>query len=344
MSKEVEGLKCPSCGGNIVLGDDGKEQTYCPFCGTLLKLDTRSTEQKAYEAFKGKYKAQQEYNEAERRAQREFENERHKQESRRELQRSVRRGTGKVFGCLTPIIIVVGLIVLCVAFGPKMLDKLNSYMINPTEYIDIGFEGVNGNGRLAVTYHDDAPFFPGEVYVHSDETDGLSNGDSVQVKFESRSEEKFIRNMTKTYTVSGLKSVEKNLDNVTSDMMGRIEKSSKALLKDASGIESDEYESLRRKRLYMRYNPMDDTNYLWDVYTIHVNVYNHDFGDYVLVVEYKNAMIKPNGEFSYDKIQQVGHSKIFSSTFIHGYVSFDVFLDEVQNNKIENPVYSKHDF
>lgn len=344
MSKDIEALKCPSCGGNIVLESDEKEWTHCPFCGTLVKVNAKSSEQKVYEAFKGKYKAQQEYNDAERRAQQEFENERYKQESRRELRRSVRRGTGRVFGCLTPVIIIIGLIAVCIAFGPKMIDKLNSHFINPTDYIDVSFEGVNGNGHVVYTYHDDAPFASGEVYVHDNETGGLSNGDSVQVRFESRSEEKFIRNVTKTYTVSGLKSVEKNLDNITSDMMGRIEKSSKALLKDASGIESDEYESLKRQCLYMRYNPTDDTNYLWDVYTIHVNVYNHDFGDYVLVVEYKNAMIKPNGEFSYDEIQQVGHSKIFSSTFIHGYVSFDVFLDEVQNNKIENPVYSKHEF
>ena len=78
MPKGVEGLKCPSCGGNIVLESDEKEWAHCPFCGTLVKIDVKSSEQKVYEAFKGKYKAQQEYNEAERRAQREFENERYK--------------------------------------------------------------------------------------------------------------------------------------------------------------------------------------------------------------------------------------------------------------------------
>ena len=80
--------------------ESGKPVTNCPFCGSLLELDTRSTEQKAYEAFKGRYKAQAEYNEAERRAQQEFERERSQQAEKNARSRRVK---GRVIGCLTPV-------------------------------------------------------------------------------------------------------------------------------------------------------------------------------------------------------------------------------------------------
>lgn len=346
MSEEVKSVKCPNCGGNVVQNDDNCELCYCPFCGSMIKFDTRSSEQKAYEVYKGKYKAQAEYNEAERKAQREFENEQYKRQNRRALQKSVRRGTTKTLGCLIPILIVVGVIALVALKGPAFIEKLDSYLINPSSYVDVSFKGINGSGTIVYSYHDDAPFVESDIRVTAYPDHDLSNGDSVRVEFRPVNSDSRIKDVTKNYMVSGLQGVEQNLDNVTSTMMDKINETSKSVLKNASGIGTAEYTSLKRYGLYMRYNPEEDTNYLWDVYTIHVSTSynNHDYGEYTVVVEYPNVTIKSNGELVYDKAKQVGRSKIFGSKFIYGYADTSTFISEVRNNKIENPIYSEHLF
>lgn len=82
MSESLKGIKCPYCGGSIQV-KEGDIFATCPFCGSQFEVDAKSTEQKAYEAFKGRYRAEAEFNEAERKAKQEYEKEQYKQSERR---------------------------------------------------------------------------------------------------------------------------------------------------------------------------------------------------------------------------------------------------------------------
>ena len=39
---EMKSWNCPHCGGTIIPDENGKPMTKCPFCDSLLELDTRS--------------------------------------------------------------------------------------------------------------------------------------------------------------------------------------------------------------------------------------------------------------------------------------------------------------
>ncbi len=345
MSKEVEGLKCPSCGGNIVLGDDGKEQTYCPFCGTLLKLDTRSTEQRAYEAFKGRYRAEAEFNEAERKAKQEYENEQYKQAERRARKARMRGRTAGAIGCLTPLLIFIIIAAVVVKFGPGWIEELDSKLVNPSSYIDVSFDGINGKGHVSYSYHDDAPFDSNDIKTYCHDDGSLRNGESVEVRFSPVDDNAMIKEVTKSYKVTGLKGVESDFENFSSGVVEDIEKQSKSDLKNAQGITDERYKALKHQCLYLRYDPDTNTNVVWDVYRVHINSNGTDYGDRYVAVWYENLVVKSNGDLVYDKSGKGGHLMFFKyGESFNGYESFDDFLSIVKNNKISNPQYLQYDF
>lgn len=342
---DLKSLKCPNCGGSVVPDNDGDGLTNCPFCGALLELDTRSTEQKAYEAFKGKYRAEAEFNEAERKARQEYEKEQYKQAERRARKRRAKGRAAGAIGCLTPVLIIVIIMALIVKFGPGWIEELDSKFTNPTAYIDVSFDGVNGKGRVSYSYHEDAPFDENDIttYCHSDGS--LRNGQSVEIRFSPVDKNSMIKEVTKSYKVSGLKGVESNFENFTDDVMLKIENESKLEFKSVKNMDSDRLNSLKRQCLYLRYDPDEGTSILWDVYKLHIVSNGEDYGDKYVSVWYENPMVKANGDLAYDNSGTGGHLMIFKYTDnLDGYDSFDDFLSIIKNNKISNPQYSQHDF
>lgn len=338
---EMKSWNCPHCGGTIVPDANGKPLTKCPFCDSLLELDTRSTEQKAYEAFKGKYKAEAEFNEAERRARQEFERQQVKQAEKREQSRKAKGRVIGAVGCLTPILIFI----ILFAVGAVFVKVVDARLTDPSSYIDVSFEGLNGSGHIVYTYHDDAPFSAHDIRTYSYEDGSLSNGESVKIEFSPVDDNAMIKSVTKAYNVSGLKGVESDFENFSSDVMADIETKSKDDLKDAQGMSAERFKALERQCLYLRYDPDTNTNTVWDVYKVHIDSHGTDYGDRYVSVWYDNLVIKSNGDLVYDKSGEGGHLMFFKyADGFNGYDSFDDFLSIVKNNKIANPQYSQHDF
>lgn len=338
---EMKSWNCPHCGGTIVPDENGKPLTKCPFCDSLLELDTRSTEQKTYEAFKGKYKAEAEFNEAERRARQEFEREQMKQAEKRERSRKVKGRAVGAIGCLTPILIFI----ILFAVGAVFVKVVDARLTDPSSYIDVSFEGLDGSGHIVYTYHDDAPFSAHDIKTHCYEDGSLSNGESVKIEFSPVDDNAMIKSVTKAYNVSGLKGVETDFENYSADVMADIERKSKDNLKDAQGMTDERYKALKRQCLYLRYDPDTNTNTLWDVYKVHIDSHGTDYGDRYVSVWYDNLVVKPNGDLVYNKTGEGGHLMFFKyADGFNGYDSFDDFLSIVKNNKIANPQYAQHDF
>ena len=335
---EMKSWNCPHCGGTIVPDENGKPVTKCPFCDSLLELDTRSTEQKAYEAFKGKYKAEAEFNDAERRARQEYER---KQAEQAEKSARNRRVKGRVIGCLTPVLILIVLI----AVGTIIVKVVDAKLTDPSSYIDVSFEGLDGSGHIVYTYHDDAPFDSRDIKTHCYEDGRLRNGQSVKIEFSPVDDNAMIKDVTKAYTVAGLKGVEKDLENFTADVMADIETKSKDKLKGAQGLTDERYQSMKRRCLYLRYDPDTNENVVWDVYQVPITNHGEDFGDRFVSVYYENLVIKSNGDLVYDGSGKGGHLMFFNyGEGFNGYDSFDDFLSVVKNNKINDPQYDQHDF
>ena len=335
---EMKSWNCPHCGGTIVPDENGKPLTKCPFCDSLLELDTRSTEQKAYEAFKGKYKAEAEYNDAERRARQEYEREQAEQAEKSARNRRVK---GRLIGCLTPVLILIVLI----AIGTIIVKVVDAKLTDPSSYIDVSFEGLDGSGHIVYTYHDDAPFDSRDIKTHCYEDGRLRNGQSVKIEFSPVDDNAMIKDVTKAYTVAGLKGVEKDLENFTADVMADIETKSKDKLKGAQGLTDERYQSMKRRCIYLRYDPDTNENVVWDVYQVPITSRGEDFGDRYVSVYYENLVIKSNGDLVYDGSGKGGHLMFFNyGEGFNGYDSFDDFLSVVKNNKINDPQYDQHDF
>lgn len=344
MSESLKGIKCPYCGGSVQV-KEGDMFATCPFCGSQFEVDAKSTEQKAYEAFKGRYRAEAEFNEAERKAKQEYEKEQYKQSERRARKKRVKAKVGGAIGCLTPILIFIIIGIVVVNFGPSWIEKIDSKLVNPSTYIDVSFEGLNGKGKVVYALKEDAPFEMSDISTSCYRDGELENGEKVQVHFSPVDSNSLIKSVEKSYTVSGLKGAEKNLDDFTDSIYASIESSSKALLKDALDVNEKSFNGMSREAVYLRYDPDTDTNVLYDVYKLHIIGETRDFGTYIVGVRYEDATIKSNGELSYSSSRQFGdyHSYTFSNA-IWCYNSIDEFLSNMKNNKIDNPIYSEKSF
>jgi hypothetical protein len=237
------------------------------------------------------------------------------------------------------------ILIILLAVGAVFAKIMDAKLADPSSYIDVSFEGLDGSGHIVYNYHDDAPFNAHDIKTHCYEDGRLRNGESVEIKFSPVDDNAMIKNVTKAYAVSGLKGVETDFENFSSDVMADIGTKSKDALKGAQGLTDERYKALERQCLYLRYDPDTNTNIVWDVYKVHIISSGTDYGDRYVSVWYENLVVKSNGDLVYDNFGKGGHLMFFKyAEGFNGYDSFDDFLSIVKNNKIADPQYAQHDF
>lgn len=306
-------MTCPKCGATMNLNTE-EEKLCCPYCNhtVLIELEDTTDEirdkefAKSYGYHKGKYTAQKEFT----------------------AQKTKQSKT------VVKALIIVGIISISLLILPCILGifgfsaMFSSYSdrpsINPFDYIEVSFSGVDGSGRLTVTELVNEDIDVNDITFDVATYYSLSNGDKVRITASSINYK--LEEDVKVYTVEGLDEYLKNLDSLTDEEISVIHENSENQFKKT-------IEDLKKNNVYVSHKPFKlllitdakRSNTLYDVYEFTIAT---DSGTvkYYTPVEYDSVVMQNSTPLTmkYYWVNTRGsYNLIKKGVYFRGYSSFD---------------------
>lgn len=309
--------KCKNCGANMVVTGD---TAHCEYCGTTVKLDTRTEEQKEYEANRGRLRAQSEYEEI---------REKREDKRRRKAQRRVR------FGCLHTFLLIAmcfgGFIALCFGIFYAVPG------VNAFDYLTVKYSGINGSGKAEVVLQKNGEYDLTDFEYTLSKSSKLSNGDTIKVTVSPSILDggsdglRRTKEESKVFVVQGLQTVLSDAASLTKENLNQLASiSNTAFNKDTS---SDSYKNRTRYGVYCRSNELH--NEVCDLYKVTYQ------GETVYsAILMKNLYFKNDGTPIYDESHLARHWLFYTAKnkqyiSINGYRTVDDFLQDWKNTDSE---------
>ncbi|MBQ8571975.1 MAG: hypothetical protein IJ451_00745 [Ruminococcus sp.] len=308
MDKKYD-LVCDQCGGMMTLSENRKEM-HCEYCGNVVVLPSAEDAEKiAYAKRKAELDAQHEHYEKRKR----MEN-RHLNISK-----------------IIALLFIVGIIFIpasCIA-GPYIFRPT----INPFEYIDVKFEGINGEGEVKVELIQSNNRIQSldDLNIRLSQTYYLSENDVISISTNDLNSPCRHRVKYKEYTVKGLELFLTNLDDIDEYAEKLIHQKSEQLIKMAIDVKP-QFTNLKHEKFYLL-SDRDKENVLYDVYTCNWELVEGNSKTVYLVAYYTDIIVHngDNATFSYEDSMYTGNllsEGSHSNGCIYGFESLeDIELD-----------------
>ena len=161
----------------------------------------------------------------------------------------------------TIILVFIGIIVVSV-ISEFIGYYAKEYMENPFKCIDVSFAGLEGKGKLIITDNNSCQNYSDLKFMPTKDNNLNQN---EKIKIVVTSDNYRFDEIEKEYTVTGLSEYLKDLNNLTSEMITKIHKSTKAELQDMGIVFRGKLVSLEPYKFYL-YTKNDKNNILYDVY------------------------------------------------------------------------------
>lgn len=196
-------MTCPKCGASLK-PDLAKGNAVCEYCGHHILIEQEDTieeirvkaQSRAYGYYKAKLEAKA---------------------GKKEKYRGPKIGA-----------IVIGVIVL-IAIGSAAIQELAKPKINPFDYIEVSFQGKDGEGKLVM----DARGSAEDIDVNRIEFDISKENDLLQgetISIHAASQDYRLAEKTRVYTVDGLDEYLKDLENVPEEVLDIIHRKAESSL------------------------------------------------------------------------------------------------------------------
>lgn len=275
-------LKCESCGGTMQVSPDKTEAT-CPYCKHkfLIQKDPTLDELKEKEEKLS------------------YAREKGIRDAISENKRKNRKHT-----ILTMFFAFIGIIVIAVIC--TFVDYFaKEYMENPFKCIDVSFAGIEGKGKLIMNDNNSCENYSDLKFMPTKENN-LNQNEKIKIVVTS---DKFrFDEMEKEYTVTELSEYLKDLNNLTSEMINKIHKTTKAELQNMGSVFYGKVASLEPYKFYL-YTNNDKSNILYDVYKAKIKTRSGKVFVKYKAVYYENfAILNTKELFTYAKSYQVINS------------------------------------
>lgn len=307
----------------VVNGDTA----HCEYCGTTFTLDTRTDEQKEYEANRGRLRAQSEYEEDKERRNERYRKKMHQRAALRRL---------RTF--LLVILFIGGFIAVSVGIFFS-IPEVDSF-----EYLTVNFSGTNGNGNAEVVLAKYGEYDLNDFDYELSKFKKLSNGEKIKLTVKSSVLDdgtgmKRAKDGSKVYEVKGLQEYVTDANALTEENLKQL-----SVLDDTAfgkRQQNEKYDNRERYGIYCRSNgKISEVCDLYKVSYLGETIYSG-----VLTT---NLYFKKDGTPVYDTSHVANHwlfytlpnNKIVS---IDGYKDFKDFILDWKNNDSDF-VYSERIF
>lgn len=320
MNKDTKhDLICDRCGGMMTLSANRKEM-HCEYCGNIVILPDKEQEEKvAYAKRKAELDAQHEHYEKRKR----MEN-RHINVSK-----------------LIALLVVAGIVLIpaSCAFIPYVFRPT----INPFEYIEVKFEGINGEGEASVELikSNNKIQTLDDLNIRLSHTDYLSENDVISVTTDDSSSPCWHSVKYKEYTVKGLELFLNDLDDIDKNAENIIHTKSEQIIEKAIDDQA-QFSNLEHEKFYLL-SDGDKENLLYDVYSCDWELIE-GYDKKIYLVAYYTDIIVHNGKnatFSYNDCMYTGeilYEGSYSNGYIYGFESLEDIELDLTTNRSPNMV------
>ncbi|MBR3988129.1 MAG: hypothetical protein IKK10_02360 [Clostridia bacterium] len=302
-------LVCDQCGGMMTLSENRREM-HCEYCGNVVILPDKEHEEKvAYAKRKAELDAQHEHYEKRKRMEH-----RHLNVSK-----------------LIALLVVASIFLIpasCVA-GPYIFRPT----INPFEYIDVKFEGINGEGKATVELIQSNNWIQSldDLNIKLSQSYYLSENDIISITTNDSTSPCRHNVKYMEYTVKGLELFLTGLDDIDEYAEKLIHQKSRQLIGKTIN-DNPQFSTPKHEKFYLL-SDKDKENVLYDVYSCKWELIE-GYSKTVYLVAYYTDIIVHNGAnatFSYEDCMYTGnllYEGSYSNGYVYGYESLeDIELD-----------------
>lgn len=295
-------LICDRCGGMMEFSVDRKEM-HCPYCDNIVLLPDKDQEEKvAYAKRKAELDAQHEQYEKSQRVERR------------------RLNISKLIALL-----VVASIVLT-PFIIALFSLVFRPVINPYDYIDVSFEGIDGNGQAVVELikTDNKVKNIDDLHLTVSQTYYLSENDVITISTNPVKSTCWHTESSRKYVVKGLELFLNDLNSINSSAEKLIHQKSEQLIGMAID-DKPQITNLKHEKFYLL-SDGEKENLMYDVYSATWELVEGNDKTIYLVAYYENIIVHDD-TFSYDNCMYTGDI-LSEGSFHNGVVTaFESFGD-----------------
>lgn len=312
-------LVCDQCGGMMTLSENRKEM-HCEYCGNIVILPDKEQEEKvAYAKRKAELDAQHEHYE------------------KRKRMENKHLNVSKIIALL----FIVGIILIpasCIA-GPYIFRPT----INPFEYIDVKFEGINGEGEAKVELIQSNNWIQSldDLNIRLSQTYYLSENDVISISTNDLNSPCRHSVKYKEYTVKGLELFLTDLDDIDEYAEKVIHQKSLQLIEKTID-DNPQFSTPKHEKFYLL-SDGQKKNVLYDVFRCKWELIE-GYSKTVYLVAYYTDIIVHNGAnatFSYADCMYTGelmYEGSYSNGYVYGFESLEDIELDLTTNRSPNMV------
>ncbi|MBQ2824673.1 MAG: hypothetical protein IJF19_00235 [Clostridia bacterium] len=321
MDKKFD-LVCDQCGGMMTLSADRKEM-HCEYCGNIVILPDHEQEEKvAYAKRKAELDAQHEHYEKRKRAERKHLN----------------------VSKLIALLCVVSL--LLIPASCAVIPYIFRPTINPFEYIDVKFEGIDGQGSATVELVKTNGHVKSleDLCVSISKTYQLSENEVIVISTNPFEATCWHSQTSKEYTVKGLELFLTDLNNIDENAEKIIHQKSLQLI----GMTTDDqpqFSTPKHEKFYLLSDGKKE-NVLYDVFSCEWKLVE-GYSETIYLVAYYTDIIVHNGDnatFSYDDCMYTGnllYKGSYSNSSVFGFDSLEDIEIDLNTNHAPDMVLTE---
>lgn len=303
--------------------NDNKTEMHCEYCGNIVILPSAENAEKiAYAKRKAELDAQHEHYEKRKRMEH-----RHLNVSK-----------------IIALLFVVGIIFIpasCVA-----VPYIFRPTINPFEYIDVKFEGIDGEGEATVELikSDSKIQSLDDLNLRLSQTYYLSENDIISIATNDMNSPCRHSVNYKEYTVKGLELFLADLDDIDEYAEKIIHQKSEQLIEKAIDDQT-QFSNLKHEKIYLL-SDREKKNLLYDVYSCDWELIE-GYNKTVYLVAYYTDIIVHNGKnatFSYEDCMYTGdilYEGSYSNGYVYGFESLEDIEIDLNTNHSPNMVLTE---
>lgn len=307
-------MTCPKCGATMKT-DLHKEEARCEYCGYYILIEQEDTleeirakaQSKSYGYHKGRLKAEAEAKE---------------RAAKKEKSRRFKIGS-----------IVIGVIILIGVFA-NLSQTVTKPRVNPFDCIEVSFRGTDGEGEIVVEMTNAVEGIDtNRIDYDISKKYYLSQGQTISIVAES--DDYWLTETTKVYTVEGLDEYLKDVDDVSEEALELIHARAEEVLK----LNLDKtknvgyFVDMKPVKLFLATDGKR-TNELYDVFEVHFAENGSESTYYVLVC-FDNIIVRTDDpsfiNMSYGMYW--GHlTQVSGAIFIMAYDSLEQVRVDIRTN------------
>lgn len=315
-------LICDRCGGMMTLSADRKEM-HCEYCGNVVILPDKAQEEKvAYAKRKAELDAQ------------------HEHYVKRKRMENRHLNVSKLIAFL--IVASILLIPASCAVIPYIFRPT----IDPFEYIDVKFEGINGEGTatLELVKTNGHVASLDDLCVSISKSYQLSENEVVVVTSNPFEATCWHSQTSKEYVVKGLELFLTDLNDMDENAEKIIHQKSQQLIEKTTD-NMTQFSTPKHEKFYLL-SDGDKKNVLYDVFSCEWELLE-GYSETVYLVAYYTDIIVHNGDnatFSYEDCMYTGnllYNGSYSNGFVYGFESLEDIEIDLKTNHSPNMVLTE---